>query len=117
MQESIKKSSDEIKTSENDKVKNEKLLNDLYEVKKTLYDNDKNFAFHEQLVAFAQKLRTIFTNYSNYELYHFLVGSTVVDPNKIIEFDFPGEYSVEKFLKMSDEERKKFIQELEDKNE
>ena len=51
----------------------------------------------DQIIAFANKLKTKYSNYGDYLLYHVLVGSTL-KPKPF--FDFPGEDSVEKFLEV-----------------
>ncbi len=112
MSEKIIELSNNTVAQEDEKLKEEGLLRELSERRHALYEADDNFIFHEQIFAFAKKLQESFNNYKEYKLYHLLIGSSIVEESKVQEFDFPGEFSIERFLRMSDEERTKFIQGL-----
>lgn len=53
----------------------------------------------EDIVIFTEHLKKKYPNYSKYRMYHKLISSTVPKSMYgIIEGDFPGEYSIEKFI-------------------
>lgn len=63
--------------------------------------------FQEELVKYIKEnIRIKYPNYANYVVYHILVGSTVLDDVELIEEDFPGDDSVEKFLEKCSEKSK-----------
>lgn len=69
---------------------------DLKQLKEKLlliYDDPDKY---EKLVEFAGKLRERYSDCGEYELYHFLSGSTPL--HDLPKMDFPGEDSVEKFI-------------------
>jgi hypothetical protein len=54
---------------------------------------------YDKIRDFALRLRNTYKNTSKYYLFNILIGSTGM---KSTEFDFPGEDSIEKFLKLLD---------------
>jgi hypothetical protein len=67
------------------------------------------FGFQSRLVEFTEHLRKKYPDYQNYRMYHFLVGSGALKPDeRFTEDDFPGEDSIENFIKrLYQESRKK----------
>ena len=47
---------------------------------------------------FVGRLKKEFPDHSKYQLYHDLAGSTPFEDAILIQDDFPGEYSIEKFI-------------------
>jgi hypothetical protein len=83
-----------------------------YSLKKTiegLLRSKSKLTIYQEMVDFAEQIKKEFPNdYFEYQYYHFLIGSTPKgDKEKI---DFPGEYSVEKFISQLKE---KYRQEIE----
>ncbi|MBU4348328.1 hypothetical protein KJ671_02405 [Patescibacteria group bacterium] len=70
---------------------------ELKKIYNKLLDEDKGFTvfknFQEQGLKLKEKYKT---NAREYYLFHLLIGSTKI---KTFEFDFPGEDSIEKFLR------------------
>ena len=78
---------------------NEALLEELGNLRIEAYRKDKeedNFSFHDKVLEKSKELKQRYSNYSDYELYHLLIGSQI---KSYKEFDFPGDDSVEKFLR------------------
>lgn len=57
---------------------------------------------HQRMLDFTNIIRGKYSDYSKYRLWHLLIGSTIGDASKITHFDFPGDLSVEKFIKSLD---------------
>ncbi|KND52131.1 MAG: hypothetical protein AB198_02395 [Parcubacteria bacterium C7867-003] len=75
---------------------NEVIMAEIAERKSAFYrDLDR----YEVLVEFANKLKEKYPDHLDYELFHFLVGSTIRPETPPKYFDFPGEDSIEKFLR------------------
>lgn len=58
---------------------------------------------YDKMVSFAGVLKNKYPDsYQSYRLYHFMIGSTPREecPN----FDFPGDYSIQKFIERAGEE-------------
>lgn len=72
----------------------------LKKIVSSLYEQDdlnNNFENHKKITEFITKLQKTYPNYQDYLLYHLISFST---PSKIsTQFDFPGEDSIEKYLK------------------
>ncbi len=69
------------------------------EIRKILseaYSGDR-METYDKVADFGQKLREKYKNYDQYELYHILSGSTLIKAPD--NFDFPGEDSVELFIR------------------
>ena len=62
-----------------------------------IYNQPDYLKTHEQIVEFAKRLEQKYSDYNSYKAYHLLIGST--PPNLCSKFDFPGEDSIEKFIK------------------
>ena len=60
---------------------------------------EKITEFQDKLIKYIKDIRIKYPDYEKYVVYHVLVGSTLPDGVTIIEDDFPGDDSVEKFLK------------------
>lgn len=60
-------------------------------------DNAAKIAIAVKLGDFGEHLREKYENFSEFRLYHILAGSTIT--KKPAFFDFPGEDSVEKFIR------------------
>jgi hypothetical protein len=93
---------------ESRKKRNEKIVLGYLETK---FENAYAHApetFGHDSEEFAQKLRKRYPHFEKYRLYHLLAGSSAF--KNCIEFDFPDEDSIEKFIikesQKSDEEKK-----------
>lgn len=75
-----------------EKIKKERAF--LYES----FSIEKLMEFQNKLVEYIKDIRIKYPNYDKYVVYHVLIGSTLPDGVTIIEDDFPGDDSVEKFL-------------------
>ncbi len=75
---------------------NEDVKAELAEKKSLVY---KDMEKYELLVEFANQLKVKYPDYLDYDLFHFLVGSTPVPDKMPTKFDFPGEDSIEFFLR------------------
>lgn len=75
----------------------ERLIADLQERIKIAYRSPDKFNKHNQIAEFGQHLRHKYSDPTEYTLFHILVSSTPVGTQPF--FDFPGEDSVEKFIK------------------
>ena len=73
----------------------EEILRSLKEKWSALSKIEDILSFHDKVISKARELESIYPDYSDYELYHLLIGSTIDDRSK---FDFPGEDSVQKFI-------------------
>ncbi len=110
MSEKIKESPDDAVAQESENFKREQLINELAQKRSALYEADE-FGFHRLINDYTEELMKHFPNYTEYKLFHLLVGSTI-DDEKSPFFDFPGEHSIERFLNLDDEERRKFVESL-----
>lgn len=72
----------------------EQIIQELGQLKSRFYKNEE---LYERLVEFGEGLKEKYSDFLDYELFHFLVGSTMQGEPK--HFDFPGEDSVEAFLR------------------
>lgn len=77
-------------------ISKEQILLELGPLKKQYY---KNPDLYDKLVNFGQMLRKKYPDCQDYELFHFLVGSTMRPEEMATKFDFPGEDSIETFLR------------------
>lgn len=110
MLEKTKESPDQLDWQEGEKLERERqLMEELKQKRNDLYQIN-GLDFYEQISIFVKKLQE-FPDYERYKLYHLLLSSSIKE-NKSNEFDFPGEFSIEGFLKISDEEREEFIKKL-----
>lgn len=64
--------------------------------------SDDDFSFDKRRRDFARGLQTVYPDFSNFLLYHVLIGST--PRNFCRYFDFPAEHSVIGFFKREREE-------------
>ncbi|TSC70367.1 MAG: hypothetical protein CEO12_391 [Parcubacteria group bacterium Gr01-1014_46] len=58
--------------------------------------NKDMMGFYERMLEFVGRVESKYPDCRSYELFHLLIGSTPLNPTK---FDFPGEDSIEKFLR------------------
>ncbi len=72
----------------------EQILVELNELKLKFYENPD---MYEKMFNFARSLRDKYPNCEDCELFHFMIGSTM--KHEPAFFDFPGEDSVESFLR------------------
>ena len=81
------------------------LVKELKELMKKAYIRE-GFGFQDKIVKKVNALRKKYSspenNYQDYEMYHVLTNSSLTRPSK--EFDFPGEDSIEKFIRDSHKE-------------
>lgn len=74
----------------------ENLINwaELDEKRKEIYRND-----HQGLIDFTSSLKKKYPDVQDYEMWHFLICSSLPPGVKLPKFDFDGEDSVLKFIK------------------
>jgi hypothetical protein len=61
-----------------------------------VYRHDQ-FAIHNKVLAFHDRLKARYPDYPEYELYHLISFSTLKAP--LTKYDFPGEDSIETFIR------------------
>ncbi len=85
--------------------KSQDISNCLIELRRR-YPGAEGFGKREQIqqriIAFARNLQSKYPDYSRYRLYHGFIGSTPSQPS--LYLDFPGEDSVELFIRKLEEE-------------
>lgn len=75
---------------------NEGVKAELAEKKALVYGDMEKY---EMLVEFASGLKARYPDFLDYDMFHFLAGSTPMPDRMPTKIDFPGEDSVEKFLR------------------
>jgi hypothetical protein len=79
-------------------IEKEALVSELKELLMAAYNSDEvldSYSNHEFIVKKASELRIKYSDFNDYEMYHVLIGSS----KECTKFDFPGDNSVEKFLR------------------
>ena len=76
----------------------ETLVRELKKKLEMAYEMDVTKA-HKRVLEFADVIRKKYSDYSECRLWHLLILSTISDNTKITRFDFPGDDSIEKFIK------------------
>ncbi len=75
---------------------NDSIKAELSEKKSMFY---RDLEKYELLAEFAKELKVKYPDYLDYDMFHFLVGSTPMPDRMPTKFDFPGEDSIEGFLR------------------
>lgn len=76
-------------------IEQKQTMKDLESIKLTIPE-DRLIEASDIICDFADELRKKYKNTTDYMLYHLLIGSTV---RQQVLFDFPGDDSVEKFIR------------------
>ncbi|HCR81766.1 MAG TPA: hypothetical protein DIV47_04845 [Candidatus Pacebacteria bacterium] len=82
-------------------ISREILVKELKEKLRAAYKADA-MRTHEKVLSFTSAIKEQYPDYSKYQLWHLVIGSTIDDADKITKithFDFPGDLSVEQFIK------------------
>lgn len=74
----------------------EQIMAELVDLKRKIYEDETKY---ESMVEFGIELRNKYPDCEEYELFHFLVGSSIREGHEPAHFDFPGEDSIETFLR------------------
>ena len=76
----------------------EELARKRKEIYKFMAEKGLDEEVYAKFLKFARKLQAEQPDYQNNSLYHLLVGSTLAQDRVFDEADFPGEYSIVKFI-------------------
>lgn len=79
----------------NEQKEHERIINELWTLMRSIPEDDLIEA-NNKIVDYAETMRELYPNALDYALFHLVIGSTV---DKHPFFDFPGDDSVEKFIK------------------
>jgi hypothetical protein len=83
------------KPEENKDTRNESIAI-LVALRDKFYDKFTDEISQNLIIEKSNELKSIYPNFRDYEAYHILISST--PRTKLLKFDFPGDYSVEKFF-------------------
>jgi len=76
----------------------EALIAELKEKLNNAYNTDAIDA-HEKVFEYTDEIKKKYPDYSKYRLWHLVIFSTIGKSMEITHFDFPGDDSVERFIK------------------